>query len=322
MKKALVVGINNYASCPLYGCINDAMDVESAISRNGDGTVNFSVKPLFDVTTKGILRNAIEECFAGDADIALFYFSGHGYIDSVGGYIVTPDFTPGDYGISMQELLTIVNNSKCKNKVVVLDCCHSGMMGNMSIGNQNTAVISEGVTLLTASKRDETSAEVNGHGVFTSLFIDALNGGAADLLGNITLGGIYAFVDKSLGPWDQRPVFKTNVTSFSPIKTVVPPVSLDVLRFIGELFTNPDENYALNPSFEPTNDPNVKHDIIEPYANQSNTEMFKKIQKLESVGIIVPNGTPHMYYAAMESKSCRLTATGKYYWSLLKKNLI
>ena len=196
------------------------------------------------------------------------------------------------------------------------------MMGNMSIGNQNTAVISEGVTLLTASKRDETSAEVNGHGVFTSLFIDALNGGAADLLGNITLGGIYAFVDKSLGPWDQRPVFKTNVTSFSPIKTVVPPVSLDVLRFIGELFTNPDENYALNPSFEPTNDPNVKHDIIEPYANQSNTEMFKKIQKLESVGIIVPNGTPHMYYAAMESKSCRLTATGKYYWSLLKKNLI
>ena len=322
MKKALVVGINNYASCPLYGCINDAKDVESAISRNGDGTVNFSVKTLLDVTIKGSLRNAIEECFSGDADIALFYFSGHGYIDSVGGYIVTPDFTSGDYGISMQELLTIVNNSKCKNKVVVLDCCHSGMMGNMSIGNQNAAMISEGVTLLTASKRDETSAEVNGHGVFTSLFIDALNGGAADLLGNITLGGIYAFIDKSLGPWDQRPVFKTNVTSFSPIKTVVPPVSLDVLRFIGELFANPDENYALNPSFEPTNDPNVKHDIIEPYANQSNTEIFKKIQKLESVGIIVPNGTPHMYYAAMESKSCRLTATGKYYWSLLKKNLI
>ena len=117
MKKALVVGINNYASCPLYGCINDAMDVESAISRNGDGTVNFSVKPLFDVTTKGILRNAIEECFSGDADIALFYFSGHGYIDSVGGYIVTPDFTPGDYGISMQELLTIVNNSKVQKVV-------------------------------------------------------------------------------------------------------------------------------------------------------------------------------------------------------------
>lgn len=322
MRRALVVGINNYTSCPLYGCINDAKDVESAISRNGDGTVNFSVKHLHDVATKGILKSAIEECFSGDADIALFYFSGHGYIDSIGGYIVTPDFSPGDYGISMQELLTIVNNSKCKNKVVVLDCCYSGMMGNTSLGNQNTAVISEGVTLLTASKRDETSAEVNGHGVFTSLFIDALNGGAADLLGNITLGGIYAFIDKSLGPWDQRPVFKTNVTSFSPVRTVVPPVSLDVLRSIGDLFSEPNEDYALNPSFEPTNDPQVIHDVIEPYANQANTDIFKKIQKLESVGIVVPNGTPHMYYAAMESKSCRLTATGKYYWSLLKKDLI
>ena len=322
MKKALVVGINDYDSCPLHGCINDAKDVESAISRNGDGTVNFSVKTLLDVKTKGNLRNAVEECFSGDTDIALFYFSGHGYIDSVGGYIVTPDFSSGDYGISMQELLTIVNNSKCKNKVVVLDCCYSGMLGNMSIENQNTAVISEGVTLLTASKKDETSAEVNGHGVFTSLFIDALNGGAADLLGNITLGGIYAFIDKSLGPWDQRPVFKTNVTSFSPVKTVVPPVSLDILRTIAELFNSPDDNFYLNPSFEPTNDPQVEHNVIEPYASPKNTEIFKRIQKLESVGIVIPNGTPHMYYAAMESKSCSLTATGKYYWSLFNKNLI
>lgn len=322
MKKALIVGINNYASCPLNGCITDARAVESAIARNGDGTVNFAVKTLVDVKTKGALRNAIDECFSGDADIALFYYSGHGFIDSVGGYIVTPDYTSGDYGLSMQDLLTIVNNSKCRNKVVILDCCHSGMIGNLQIGNQNTAVISEGVTLLTASKKDESSMEVNGHGIFTSLLIDALNGGAADLLGNITLGGVYAFIDKSLGPWDQRPVFKTNVTSFSPIKTVVPPVSLDVLRCIGDLFSDPDAQYALDPSFEPTNDPHVQHEIIAPYANTANTAIFQKLQKLESVGIVIPNGTPHMYYAAMESKGCSLTATGKYYWSLLKKNII
>ena len=97
---------------------------------------------------KAVYEIAVDDCFSGDADIALFYFSGHGYIDSIGGYIVTPDFTDGDFGLSMQDLLTIVNQSKCKNKVVILDCCHSGMMGNMQIGNQNTAVISEGVTLL------------------------------------------------------------------------------------------------------------------------------------------------------------------------------
>ena len=102
----------------------------------------------------------------------------------------------------------------------------------------------------------------------------------------------------------------------------MPPISLDVLRCIERLFSDPDEQFALDPSFEPTNDPNVQHEIITPYADAANTAIFQKIQKLESVGIVVPNGTPHMYYAAMESKSCSLTATGKYYWSLLKKNII
>ena len=47
-----------------------------------------------------IMRH-IEECFSGDADVALFYYSGHGHIDNVGGYLVTPDFTNYDYGVSL-----------------------------------------------------------------------------------------------------------------------------------------------------------------------------------------------------------------------------
>lgn len=164
--------------------------------------------------------------------------------------------------------------------------------------------------------------KLNGHGVFTSLLVEALSGGAADLLGNITLGGIYAFIDKSLGPWDQRPVFKTNVTSFSSIKNVRPPVSIETLRIIRTLFPAPDAAYMLNPSYEPTNTPSVTHEVIEPYANKANTDIFAEIQKLESVGVVVPDGTPHMYYAAMESRSCSLTPTGKYYWSLIDKNII
>lgn len=322
MRKALLVGINDYPRSPLKGCINDVNAVEQAISKNGDQSINFSVKKKLDVKTKAELRLAIDECFAGDADIALFYYSGHGYLDSIGGYIVTPDFSNGDYGISMQDLLSIANQSKCRNKVIILDCCFSGDVGNITTLSQNTAFISEGVTILTASKSDETSAEVNGHGVFTSLLVEALSGGAADLLGNITLGGIYAFIDKSLGPWDQRPVFKTNVTSFSSIKNVRPPVSIETLRIIRTLFPAPDAAYMLNPSYEPTNTPSVTHEVIEPYANKANTDIFAEIQKLESVGVVVPDGTPHMYYAAMESRSCSLTPTGKYYWSLIDKNII
>lgn len=61
-------------------------------------------------------------------------------------------------------------------------------MGSINTAGQNTAVINEGVTILTASRNTETSMEIAGHGVFTSLLIEALNGGAADVTGHITVG--------------------------------------------------------------------------------------------------------------------------------------
>ncbi|MCQ2056440.1 MAG: hypothetical protein MJY64_03135 [archaeon] len=56
-----------------------------------------------------------------------------------------------------------------------------------------------------------------GHGVFTELFLGALKG-ENDLFGNMTLGNVYAYVDKALGPWDQRPTFKANVDCFVPLR--------------------------------------------------------------------------------------------------------
>lgn len=322
MKKALVVGINAYPGCSLDGCINDADAVAEILTRNGDGSVNFAVKKCLDVQTKGQLRGLIADCFSGDSDIALFYFSGHGYIDSIGGYIVTPDYITHDMGVSMQEILTIVSTSKCKSRIVVLDCCHAGFMGKISSSGQSASIIEEGVTLLTASKIDESAMEIDGHGVFTTLFLDALNGGAADITGYITPGGVYAYIDKSLGPWEQRPVFKTNVTSFSPLRKVLPQVNADVIRRIVSYFKSPDVEFMLDPSYEPTNSCAIKHEIIEPYANESNTKVLSDLQKLEGIGLVIPCGEQHMYFAAMNSKSCRLTPLGKHYWRLVNENII
>ena len=196
MRKALVVGIDNYSQCPLRGCCNDADEVAKLLSCNDDGSPNFAVKLQKNISTKAILRKHIEECFSGDADVALFYYSGHGHIDNVGGYLVTPDFTNYDYGVSLQDVLNIANASRCKDKIIILDSCHSGFMGSISTAGQSTAVINEGVTILTASRSIEASVEINGHGLFTSLLIEALCGGAADITGYITPGGIYAYIDK------------------------------------------------------------------------------------------------------------------------------
>ena len=37
---------------------------------------------------------------------------------------------------------------------------------------------------------------------------------------------------------------------------------------------------------------------------------------MEGVGLVVPVDEEHMYYAAMNSRACRLTALGAQYWRL------
>ena len=322
-RKALVVGINQYPASPLTCCVEDADAIAQVLERNGDNSKNFSIKKLIDGETspKGNLKSAIRDCFAGHEDVALFYFSGHGFIDAIGGYIVTPDYSQDDWGVSMQEILEIVNQSKCRNKIVILDCCHSGFMGNITTTGQ-MAVIQDGVTVLTASKSSEPALETNGHGVFTALLLDALKGGASDVTGNITPGGVYAYIDKSLGPWQQRPVFKTNVTRFSPLRTVKPQIENAILQKIIHYFPCPQHEHLLDPSYEPTNAVAVEHNVVEPYANANNTAIFKDLQKLESVGLVVPCGEEHMYFAAMNSKSCRLTSFGQHYWRLVRDKII
>lgn len=322
VRKALVVGINDYPTCPLTGCCNDSEAIKDLLTNHGNGDPNFAVWKKDNVLTKGELRSLIEQCFEGDADVALFYFSGHGHIDSVGGYLVTPDFSKYDYGVALQDVLTIANNSKCKERIIILDCCYSGFMGTVSTVGQNTAVINEGVTILTSSRNSETSMEIAGHGVFTSLLIEALKGGAADITGHVTIGGVYAFVDKALGPWEQRPVFKTNVTRFTSLREVKPQVDIKVIRKICDYFVTENDQFNLDPSYEPTNSVDVEHKVVEPYAVDENIKKFADLQKLEGIGLVVPVNEEHMYFAAMNSKSCELTAIGKQYWRLVKEGRI
>lgn len=321
MKKALIIGINDYPSAPLTGCENDAISFKTIIESHADGSPNFDIRLELNVPTKSSLKGMIRELFSGEADTCLFYFSGHGFLnDFGGGIIVTPDYSKDDEGISMDDILVIANNSKIKNKVIILDCCHSGALGTTS-GN-TTANIGEGISILTASKSDEVSLEIGGHGVFTTLLLEALKGGAADLRGHITPGSIYAFIDQALGPWDQRPVFKTNINRFTSLRETIPQIPLQILREIINLFEAPQKEFSLDPSFEFTNDNTVIHEYVEPFAKNENVRLFKILQQMNRVGLVVPVGEDHMYFAAMNSKSCKLTPLGYHYWQLVKNKRI
>ena len=244
MHKALVIGIDHYADAGcLYGCVNDAHSMRAALERHGDGSVNFDVR-LETATgeptaiSRGELKDAVEELFRDPAEVALFFFAGDGHIESSGGYLCASDCSRGDDGLSLTDVLAYANGSPARNKVVVLDCCHAGFAGTTTPGSDR-ADLTEGLTILTASSAEQYAAEEQGEGVFTKLFVDALNGGAANLVGDITPGSIYAHIDQSLGPWQQRPLFKTNVRSFVSLRRVQAPIPLRDLQRLTELFPEP-----------------------------------------------------------------------------------
>lgn len=326
MKKALVIGINYYANVPdLYGCVNDAHSVKSVLERDGDGTVNFGVELLTansptDAISRYTLKDKIKQLFADDSEIALFYFAGHGHIEATGGYLIASDSERGDDGIALGEVLTLANNSRARNKVIVLDSCHSGIAGTPPT-DQQIAHLSEGLTILTASTENQYATEENGSGVFTTLFVDALHGAAANLVGAITPGSVYAHIDQSLGPWEQRPVFKTNVKSFVSLREVEAPIPLADLRRLTEFFPQPGFEYPLNPSYEPEMN---GRDTTMPLPHPENTAKFAILQKYNRVNLLIPIGAsqPHMWHAAMESKACKLTALGEHYWRLVDKERI
>ena len=317
MRKGLIVGVNYYENClSLNGCVADAISVKEALERNANGTLNFSIQTVLadsdsSKISRGQLKEKIRDLFDGDSDIALFYYAGHGYIEDTGGYLVTSEATNGDDGLALAEIMTIANESKAKNKMIILDSCHAGIVAS-SLINNDFAQISEGMTILTACGKTQYATERNGHGVFTSLLVDALLGGASNLVGDITPGGIYAHIDQALGPWEQRPVFKTNVKSFISLRRNIPPISLGDLQEITKIFTNNVDEFKLNPSFEPTEDSYV----------EANGKQFKILQNYVRVNLVRPIGAEHMYYAAINSKACKLTTLGVHYWNLVKNNRI
>ena len=144
---ALLVGIDRYAPPipALQGCANDINAIETYLQSQITG--EWTLQPPRKLIDRQATRQAIVDGFqqyltqAGNEDIALFYYSGHG-----GQEPAPPEFwhlepdrldetlvcydsrTPGNYDLADKELryllsLVAENNPQI---VVILDCCHSG----------------------------------------------------------------------------------------------------------------------------------------------------------------------------------------------------
>lgn len=122
---ALVIGNGAYANAPvLANPKNDAEDVAAALKRLG-----FEETALQDLTVRDFDR-AIDafEAAAKDADVALFFFSGHGVQIDKRGYLAPVDLKAETESAALRELVAIQEvvsriENAAKVSVIVLDAC-------------------------------------------------------------------------------------------------------------------------------------------------------------------------------------------------------
>lgn len=308
MKRALLVGIDDYdAFGSLSGCVNDVDSTTPLLARNEDGSPNFDCQKLTsgsDRVTRDSLLGDSDSLLGPGADVALLYFAGHGAARDNDVVLVTQDGTEATPGVALSELLTKVTASSVGEVIIVLDCCFAGAAGGVPQLGTPLSALRKGVSVLAASRDDQTAAETpDGRGAFSTFLCGGLDGGAADVLGKVTLAGLYAYLDESFGPWDQRPVFKANVDRLHELRLCRPAVPIVELRRLPELFAEPDRQLPLDPSYEPDAEPE----------NKEHEEVFAVLQRYRAAKLVEPVDADHMYFAAMESKACRLTPLGKHY---------
>jgi hypothetical protein len=311
MKRALLIGIDQYDSFnSLAGCVNDVDALEPLLNRNDDSSPNFDCQKRTS-STGGVTRDALlgdlDGLLGGGADVALLYFAGHGAASGADVALVTRDATAATPGIAFSEVLAKVAESSIREAVLILDCCFSGAAGGIPQLASSATTLREGVSILAASRGDQLAAETS-RGLFSSFLAGALEGGAADVLGKVTIAGLYSYLDESFGAWEQRPVFKANVDRLHELRTCRPAVPLSELRQLHELFPDPHDLFPLDPSYEPNAEP---HD-------PEHERAFSTLQKYRAAKLLEPVDAEHMYFAAMESKACRLTPLGRHYWDLVR----
>ncbi|MGD1848513.1 MAG: caspase domain-containing protein [Salibacteraceae bacterium] len=311
-RKALVIGINNYDHNPLKACVNDANEMEKLLKAQQNGNPNFSTINSPNAT-KDIMENRIKHLLKGEADHALFFFSGHGHHDATGGYLLSKEYQRGNWGISMEWLVNAVNQSKIEEITIILDCCHAGSIGNLQVEGleKEMAQLRKNVTMLAASQQNQLSVESRSNGVFTEILLQGLQGEAADLAGNVTAAGLYNMADTLLTPWEQRPVFKSFVTQMSPLRQCTPTTPRAAIRQLisHNLFCNPDREIQLYPNL-----------VVNDAEHQpQKVAFFSLLLAFAQAGLIACPGGQSIYEAALQRRTCHLTAYGRYLHQMISE---
>jgi tetratricopeptide (TPR) repeat protein len=201
---AIVIGINHYEKWPgLEFAAADAKAIKDALQKTGFDDITLIMDK--EATQRRILSELFHNLpkKVGRNDRVLFYFAGHGQTETLSGggkkgYIIPVDAETGSYtstAISMEQIRSLSSRIAAKHILYVMDCCYSGLGLNRSAGvwpgiSDYLRKVSamRVVQIITAGGQGEQVQEKEGHGLFTSYFLKAIEGQADIDKDNVVTG--------------------------------------------------------------------------------------------------------------------------------------
>ena len=333
-KKALLIGVNTYANGvlpKLSASVGDVDAMAGALARHRDGAnrVNYECTVLRDATAEGArltraqLRRAITAHFDDFGGDLLLYYSGHGVLRNTGGFLTAYDSEQDDPGVPMTEIMTLANNSRAREILMILDCCHAGKMGDVADGGRtifgdSLATIREEMTVIAACTAGQQAFEIAGRSAFTAALVDALEGGAADHLGQVTAGAMYAYARRRFGVSGQRPVYKSHTSDVSVVRWCEATINhADLTRMVG-LFPSVDFKLQLDPEYEPEDE----HGNVKQPVNTDKVDCALMLKRLRDAGLVKSTNGDQFYWVARRRGTLELTRRGHEYCLLMRNGKI
>ncbi|MFN6539631.1 MAG: pentapeptide repeat-containing protein [Nostoc sp. EkiNYC01] len=225
-RDALVVGINTYDRLKsLNAPAGDGEAIAQILQQYGEFRVTRlpAVKDKENQTIRigkqtkvslTQLEKAIVQLFKPDGkppDTALLYFSGHGLRKNVGiqeGFLATSEVNPdaGNWGLSLQWLRRLLQESEVKQQIVILDCCYSGEVLNFAEADPGDRGKGRDRCFIAASRDFEVAfEEINSqHSVLTAALLQGLAPKQDRWVSNYTLVDL---LNQQHHPFPQRPIF-------------------------------------------------------------------------------------------------------------------
>ncbi len=224
-RDAVVVGINRYQYLSnLQAPAQDAEAIAHCLHAYGDFRVNRlpevidQQRPKVGVTTpvtRQELETALVQLFKPKGkhipSTALFYYSGHGLQKDAGiqeGYLATSDANPsqGMYGLSLFWLRRLLQESPVRQRIILLDCCHSGELLNFLEADPGANPGTDRLFMAASREYEAAYESLEGaYSVFTQALLTGLDPQAH---GTVTNYALTSWVSHALKGELQQPLFE------------------------------------------------------------------------------------------------------------------